>query len=64
MSRPLPPTLESAREMPPRPRGGAVHSAPTDMLDRPAGAYLASIPWDAAAPDPDVLDAAAFVSWL
>ncbi|MFO0760718.1 MAG: hypothetical protein U0359_29840 [Byssovorax sp.] len=33
-------------------------------LDRPAGALLASIPWEGLAPDPDALSPQAFLAWL
>jgi hypothetical protein len=35
-----------------------------DPLDEPAGAFLARIPWQGLAPDPDRLDARSFLALL
>jgi hypothetical protein len=47
----------------PPPRDVPVRGASEDELDRPAGAYLASIRWDGTL-DPDALAAAAFLARL
>ncbi len=33
-------------------------------LDEPAGEFLAAVPWEGPAPDPDTLDAGSFLAWL
>ena len=37
---------------------------PEDALGRPAGEFLANVPWAGVAPDPDVLVAADFLALL
>jgi hypothetical protein len=41
-----------------------VRGASSEELARPAGEVLASVVWEGAAPDPEVLDAATFLAWL
>lgn len=57
------PDPESSPTAPPPPRDAPVRGASQDELERPAGAYLASIRWDGSL-DPDALPAAAFLARL
>ncbi len=41
-----------------------VRNATPEQLDRPAAEVLASITWEGAAPDPEILDAATYLAWL
>lgn len=51
----------SARAAQPR---VVVRGASADTLDRPAGAYLASLRWDGVARNPDTLSAGDFLARL
>ena len=44
--------------------GEVVRNATQEQLDRPASEVLASITWEGAAPDPEILDAATYLAWL
>ncbi len=43
---------------------GRSDTASPDSLAAPAGEYLARVPWEGVAPDPDALDAASFLAAL
>lgn len=60
----LPATLPSAREAPMDAPFAVARGAPEEALRRPAGAFLEDVAWAGPAPDPDALDAAAFLAWL
>ena len=44
--------------------GEVIRNATPEQMDRPASEVLASITWEGAAPDPDLLDAATYLAWL
>lgn len=45
-------------------RGSVTRGASKEALDRPAGDFLAAIPWDGPSPNPDTLDGPTFLAWL
>lgn len=44
--------------------GEVLRNATPEQMDRPAAEVLASITWEGAAPDPEILDAATYLAWL
>lgn len=51
-------------ETPPTEKGSVTRGASAEALSRPAGEFLAAIPWEGPSPNPDTLDAPTFLAWL